>query len=55
MTAPDHLNPHGWLAVEHGYQQAGAVRALFEAAGFGDVTCQRDLGGHPRVTSGRLA
>ncbi len=55
QRAPDHLNPHGWLAVEHGYQQAGAVRALFEAAGFGDVTCQRDLGGHPRVTSGRLA
>src|SRR5579864_7038928 len=28
--APDHLAPQGLLAVEHGYDQAAAVRALFE-------------------------
>jgi len=52
--APDYLNARGWLAVEHGYQQAEPVRALFEAAGFVDVGCKRDLGDHPRVTFGRL-
>jgi release factor glutamine methyltransferase len=47
------LAPGGTLVVEHGYDQAEAVRALFSAAGFGDVISQRDLAGIPRVVAGR--
>ena len=52
--ASSHLRARGWLAVEHGFQQADAVRGLFEAAGFAQVTQTDDLEGHPRVTTGRL-
>jgi release factor glutamine methyltransferase len=51
--APAHLNPGGWLLVEHGFDQAKAVRACFERAGFETVETRRDLSGNPRVTSGR--
>ncbi|MFP5340520.1 MAG: peptide chain release factor N(5)-glutamine methyltransferase, partial [Gammaproteobacteria bacterium] len=32
--APGHLTSGGWLLLEHGYDQAGAVRALLAAHGF---------------------
>lgn len=51
--APAHLVPGGWLVVEHGYDQARAVRALFSAAGLGDFTAARDLAGIARVAAGR--
>lgn len=51
--APAHLHGGGWLLVEHGYDQDGAVAALFHAAGFADVGTVRDLNGQPRVTLGR--
>lgn len=54
-TAPAYLLPGGWLALEHGWDQAAAVRALFVAAGFSDVASRRDLGGHERITCGRIA
>ena len=41
-----------WLVVEHGYDQADAVRARFEAAGFGTITLTHDLGKNPRITCG---
>jgi release factor glutamine methyltransferase len=50
--AREHLQPGGALAVEHGFDQADAVRARFEAAGFQRVTVVNDLGKNPRVTSG---
>jgi release factor glutamine methyltransferase len=53
--APSRLVPGGTLAVEHGYDQQDAVRALFAAAGFIDVVSARDLAGIPRVAAGRLA
>ena len=31
--APRHLQPGGWLLLEHGWEQGAAVRALLEAAG----------------------
>ena len=43
----------GTLVVEHGYDQADAVRALFIAAGFAEVVGARDLAGVPRVVAGR--
>lgn len=51
-AAPAHLVPGGWLALEHGFDQAPAVRALLEAAGFAEVNSRVDLGGHERITFG---
>ncbi len=48
-----YLKPGGWLALEHGYDQAAAVRERMVVAGFQDVTVRRDAGGQARVTSGR--
>ena len=47
------LANHGWLLVEHGYNQAAEVEALFLGAQFSSVTMTRDLGGQPRVTVGQ--
>lgn len=46
------LVPGGVLAVEVGFDQAPAVSALFEEAGFRDVVRSRDLAGRERVVSG---
>ena len=51
--APAHLNPGGWLLLEHGYDQEAPVQALLRDAGFADVFTRRDLAGQPRVSSGR--
>lgn len=48
-----HLAPGGWLLMEHGYDQAGDVRALLAEAGYLDVASWRDLGGIERVSGGR--
>ena len=47
-----HLNPGGALLVEHGYDQADAVRARLLTAGFTGITLVHDLGKNPRVTWG---
>lgn len=52
--APAHLEPGGWLLLEHGYDQAEAVRALLAARGFAEVQSWRDLAGIERVSGGRL-
>lgn len=52
--APSYLSANGWLLLEHGFDQAGAVRELLQQAGFVDVSSQRDLSGHERITLGRL-
>ena len=51
--APTHLNPGGWLLLEHGYDQEAPVQALLRDAGFADVFTRRDLAGQPRVSGGR--
>lgn len=51
--APAHLAPGGWLLLEHGWDQAGAVRALLEGAGFGQVQSRRDLAGIERACGGQ--
>lgn len=48
--APPHLAPGGWLLLEHGYDQAEAVRELLLAAGLEQPGSRRDLGGHVRVS-----
>ena len=51
--APKHLNAGGWLLLEHGYDQAAAVRDLLLSEGFDEVHSRIDLGGHERITLGR--
>ncbi|MBV6287516.1 peptide chain release factor N(5)-glutamine methyltransferase [Pseudomonas aegrilactucae] len=53
--APQHLLPGGWLLLEHGYDQAQAVRELLARQGFEQVESRVDLGGHERISLGRLA
>lgn len=52
--APAHLQPGGWLLLEHGWDQADPVAAMLRDAGFVAVSHRRDLGGHRRCTGGRL-
>jgi len=49
-----HLKAGGWLLLEHGMGQDGAVRALLDAQGLEKTTSWPDLAGIPRVTGGRL-
>ena len=51
-TAPAHLAPGGWLLLEHGWDQAAAVRALLTDAGFTQVQSRRDLAGIERCSGG---
>ncbi|MBS0323364.1 MAG: peptide chain release factor N(5)-glutamine methyltransferase [Proteobacteria bacterium] len=51
-SAPDCLAPGGWLLIEHGYDQAPALRALLADAGFREVGHWCDLAGIPRVSGG---
>lgn len=51
--APTYLESSGWLLLEHGWDQAPRVRALFDASGFADVDSVRDTGQRERVTLGR--
>lgn len=51
--APAYLEPNGWLFLEHGYDQAPAVRSRLLDAGFVDVASWQDLAGTERVTGGR--
>ena len=48
--AAAHLEPGGWLLLEHGFDQANAVQALLRKHGFGDIETRRDLGGQPRCS-----
>jgi release factor glutamine methyltransferase len=52
--APGHLEPGGWLWLEHGHDQAEAVRDLLRSAGFSAVATLSDLGAQPRCSGGRL-
>lgn len=54
VQAPSYLIAGGWLLLEHGFDQAGAVRELLEQAGFIEVGSQQDLAGHERISLGRL-
>jgi release factor glutamine methyltransferase len=52
-AAPAHLNPGGWLLLEHGHDQGEPVRSLLVAAGFEAVDHRRDLAGIVRCSGGR--
>lgn len=52
--APRVLRPGGQLFLEHGWDQGEAVRGLMTAAGLEGVESVMDLGGHERVSFGRM-
>ncbi len=52
-AAPAHLQPDGWLWLEHGFDQAATVRDLLVRQGFVEVESRQDLGGHERISGGR--
>lgn len=53
--APAHLQPGGWLLLEHGHDQAEAVRDLLCRHEFAVPLARCDLAGRPRCSAGRLA
>jgi release factor glutamine methyltransferase len=52
--APAHLQPGGWLLLEHGHDQAAAVRQMLKGQDFNSIETCLDLSGRPRVTFGTL-
>ena len=50
--APDQLLDGGWLLLEHGFEQANAVRVMLHDAGFSQVSTRRDMSGQQRITGG---
>jgi len=51
-SAPQYLSGGGWLALEHGYDQAARCRELLAEAGFSEVFSRADLAGLDRVSGG---
>ncbi len=51
--APPYLKPDGWLLLEHGYDQAAAVRHLLQSRGFVHAQSRCDLGGIERCSGGQ--
>jgi release factor glutamine methyltransferase len=51
--SPPRLRPSGWLLIEHGFDQASAVRALLTEAGFKSVQSRQDLAGIERCSGGQ--
>ncbi|MDM0018050.1 peptide chain release factor N(5)-glutamine methyltransferase [Variovorax saccharolyticus] len=52
QAAPDHLQDGGWLLLEHGHDQADAVRRLLGGRGFAEVQSRDDLAGIARCSGG---
>ncbi|MDF1485902.1 peptide chain release factor N(5)-glutamine methyltransferase [Ramlibacter sp. H39-3-26] len=48
-----HLAPHGWLLLEHGWNQAMEAQQLLLRQGFAAVQSRSDLAGIARCTGGR--
>lgn len=51
--APQFLSYNGWLLLEHGYDQAAAVRDLLDKRGFVQVQSKLDLAGIERCSGGQ--
>jgi release factor glutamine methyltransferase len=52
--AAAHLEPRGWLLLEHGSRQDRAVALLLERHGFSGIRSRDDYSGRPRVTLGTI-
>ena len=53
QQAPNYMAPNAYLMLEHGYDQAAAVRACLKEANFVAIESFQDLGGNDRVTIGQ--
>jgi release factor glutamine methyltransferase len=53
--ARTHLEPGGWLLLEHGHDQGPAVAALLTGGGLEAVVTRQDLAGLPRWSGARRA
>ena len=51
--AAAHLQPEGWLWLEHGHDQGEAVAGLLGKHGYREITLRRDHAGHARHSGGR--
>ncbi|HEY9097478.1 MAG TPA: peptide chain release factor N(5)-glutamine methyltransferase [Thiobacillus sp.] len=54
-ASPTHLKPGGWLLLEHGYDQAEAVRALLNQHALQAPQSWSDLAGHARVSGAKVS
>ena len=48
------LSADGTLLLEHGADQQVAVANVLQENGWADISCYKDLSGHPRVTTARM-
>jgi release factor glutamine methyltransferase len=53
-AAPTALRVGGWIALEVGEEQAGALASLMGAEGFTDIAARHDFRGVERYVAGRL-
>jgi release factor glutamine methyltransferase len=53
-AARDHLNPGGWLLMEHGYDQGEVCIRLLERLGYCEVQDHKDLAGIGRTVQARF-
>lgn len=53
-NAKNYLFPNGWLLLEHGFQQAEAVQALFKKYDYVNINSQSDLAANPRITYAQI-
>jgi len=54
QQALKHLKKDGYLLLEHGYQQAEAVRSLMAKAGYIDIETHQDIEDRDRITLGKI-
>lgn len=50
-NAQKFLRPNGWLMLEHGLDQAGAIDEFLHRHGYRDIFFHKDLAGHARVVT----
>lgn len=49
-----YLKEKGYLLIEHGYQQADAVKVIFQQYHYHDIVMVRDMADNPRITVGQF-
>jgi release factor glutamine methyltransferase len=52
-TAPPHLRPGAWLALEIGHDQATRLMRFLEEKNYHDITAKKDYAGNPRFLFAR--
>ncbi|MGK2952770.1 MAG: peptide chain release factor N(5)-glutamine methyltransferase [Thiobacillus sp.] len=52
-TSPAHLEPRGWLIVEHGWNQRESCQSIFHRSHYVKVQTLNDLANLPRITLGQ--